>query len=80
MFLDPIFDKCGEFGMNIWMYSPGVFLAENDDLPIQNGDAHQSYMLDHQMAKNDTILNNFFLNSTGWWLGHPSEKYERQLG
>ena len=34
------------------------------------------------MGNMDTpnATNRFLLTTTGWWLSHPSEKYESQLG
>ena len=39
-----------------------------------SGDVHEIPL------ENPTKTSMKFDEFTGWWLGHPSEKYERQLG
>ena len=42
----------------------------NDLWPLPH--SHNLHILDTQIVDSERI--------PGWWLGHPSEKYERQLG
>ena len=61
--------------------------GETLDSSLQTRDSHHKVACDAQdLEKTEPNLDpiskvkKYVTTMSGWWLGHPSEKYERQLG